>query len=191
MSETAKALREGARLKGLLARKESARIDRMGALLVRTLKAGRRIYACGNGGSAADAQHLAAELVGTYSDRTRRALPAQALTTDSSALTSIANDLGFERVFSRQVEALVRRGDVLVCISTSGKSPNVLEAARAARKLGAVVLALTGEPGEPLAALSDEILKVPSRETPRIQECHIAVIHLLCEAVEKAFLPRR
>ena len=190
MNAAARALREGARLKTLLARKESARIVRMGKRLIGALKRGKRIYFCGNGGSAADAQHLAAELVGTYVDRSRRALPAQALTTDTSALTAIANDLGFQRVFARQVEALVRRGDVLVCLSTSGKSANVLEAARAARKAGALVLALTGETGGTLAALSEETLKVPSRETARIQECHIAVGHILCEAVEKAFLAK-
>ena len=190
MSATAvaKALREGARLKTLLARKESARIARMAKRLVSALQRSKRIYFCGNGGSAADAQHLAAELVGTYVDRSRRALPAQALTTDTSALTAIANDLGYDQVFARQVEALVRKGDVLVCLSTSGRSANVVEAARAARKAGATVLSLTGEADGPLAALSDETLKVPSRETARIQECHIAVGHILCEAVEKAFL---
>ena len=182
------ALLDSARLKRALAVREAARIARMGALLVAALRRGGRLYTCGNGGSAADAQHVAAELVGTYADRRRRALPALALTTDTSALTAIGNDLGFDQVFARQVEALVRKGDVLLCLSTSGRSPNVLKAAQAARRLGVKILALTGAPGEPLAGMADLAVRVPSRSTARIQECHIAIDHILCEAVERAFI---
>lgn len=175
------------RAKQALARRESARIAAMAEAVVTTLWRGGRLYLCGNGGSAADAQHIAAELVGTFGDRARRALPASALTTDTSALTSIANDLGYASVFARQVEAFVTRRDALVCISTSGRSENVLAAARAARRLGARVLGLTGTPGEPLAFLCDVAVRAPSGDTQRIQECHIAIGHILCEAVERAF----
>ena len=190
-SDARRALQAGARLKSSLARREAGTIAQMGTVLLTALRRDGRIYLCGNGGSAADAQHLAAELVGTYADRSRQALPAAALTTDTSALTAIGNDLGFEQVFARQVEALVTRRDILVCLSTSGRSPNVLAAAEAARRLGARVLALTGAPGEPLAGMADLAVRVPSRETARIQECHIAIGHILCEAIERAYAPAR
>ena len=170
-----------------LARRQAEAVARMGEELVATLRRGGRIYLCGNGGSAADAQHIAAELIGTFLDRSRKALPAVALTTDTSALTSIGNDLGYGAVFSRQVEALATPRDALVAISTSGRSPNVLAAARAAKRIGARVLALTGTPGKPLADLADLAVRVPSRDTQRIQECHITIGHVLCGRIERAY----
>jgi D-sedoheptulose 7-phosphate isomerase len=155
---------------------------------VRALKRGGKILFFGNGGSAADAQHLAAELTGRYLAERRRALPALALTTDTSALTAIANDFGYARVFARQVEALARRGDVVVAISTSGKSPSVLEGIRAARAAGAGVLGLTGARGGALAAACDAAFIVPAEDSPTIQQAHIAIGHILCDCVERAFL---
>lgn len=162
------------------------------------LEAGRRVAAClraggkvlvfGNGGSAADAQHFAGELVGRYL-RDRPGLPALALTTDASVVTAVANDIGYEAVFRRQVEAHGRRGDVAVGISTSGNSPNVVEALRAAREAGLVTVALTGEGGGRMAALADQLIAVPSRDTPRIQEVHTMVVHILCAIVEEDAAP--
>lgn len=150
------------------------------------IRQGGKVMFCGNGGSAADAQHLATELLGRYL-LDRRALPALALTTDSSALTAIGNDFGFEEVFSRQIEGLGRPGDLLVAISTSGNSRNVLAAITAARSMGIVTVGLTGSGGGQMAALCDICLRVPSDHTPRIQEMHIALGHLLCELVETDF----
>lgn len=155
----------------------------LAARMSAAIRAGGKIMFCGNGGSAADAQHLAAELLGRYLVN-RRALPAIALTTDSSALTAIANDFGFDEVFSRQVQGLGRPGDVLVAISTSGNSPNILQAVQAAREIGIVAIGLTGSAGGRMADLCDICLRVPSAHTPRIQEMHIAVGHMLCELVE-------
>ena len=145
--------------------------------------AGGKLLVCGNGGSAADAQHFAAELVGRY-ESDRPALAAIALTTDSSALTAIANDYGFERVFARQVEALARAGDVLVALSTSGNSANVLRAAQQAKLSGVQVVALTGEDGGRLALLADVLLAVPSRRVARIQEVHELCLHTLALGLE-------
>ncbi len=153
--------------------------------VVASLSAGGKVLLCGNGGSAADAQHFAAELVNRFR-RDGRALPALALTTDSSVLTSIGNDASFERVFARQVEALGRKGDVLVALSTSGASPNILAAARAARGVGMKVIAFTGARGDPLAELADLAFRVPSRETSHIQEVHLAAYHLVSKLVEDA-----
>ena len=139
---------------------------------------------CGNGGSAADAQHIAAELIGRFVGD-RRALPAVALTTDTSALTAIANDYGYDAVFSRQVEGLGRAGDVLLSISTSGNSESVNEASRAATLLGMHTMALTGKGGGALEALVDLALVVPSEVTAHIQECHIVIGHLLCDGIEQ------
>lgn len=163
---------------------EAALIASIGEAMADALRAGRRILICGNGGSAADAQHMAAELVGRYLAN-GRALPAIALTVDSSALTAIGNDFGFEQVFARQVEALGGAGDVLVAISTSGNSANVMQAARAARAGGLRVVGLTGAGGGMLAALCDDCVRVPSDATPHIQEMHIAVIHLWCGIIER------
>ena len=147
------------------------------------IKAGGKVVFFGNGGSAADAQHLAAEL--TIRFRTnRRALPAIALTTDSSALTACGNDFGFDEVFARQVEALVRPDDIVFGISTSGTSPNVLRGLTAARAAGALTVGLTGQKGDRLGAYSDVVLAVPSAVTARIQEMHILIGHLFCSALE-------
>lgn len=158
-------------------------IESSARLFVSTLENGGKILICGNGGSAADAQHLAAEFSGRY-EKERRALPAVALTTDTSALTAIGNDYGFERVFSRQVEALARPGDCLIAISTSGNSPNVIAAVMAAREIGCSVVGLTGETGKKLASLSDECVMVPSKRTARIQEMHITIAHIWCEYID-------
>jgi D-sedoheptulose 7-phosphate isomerase len=148
------------------------------------LAAGSCILLCGNGGSAADAQHAAAELTGRFR-RDRRGLAAIALTTDTSAITAIANDYGFDQVFARQVEALGRAGDVLVAISTSGNSPNVLAAIERAGALGLKTLALSGGDGGHAAARAELALVVPATDTARIQEAHIFLLHCLCEALEE------
>ncbi len=147
------------------------------------IKQGRKVLICGNGGSAADAQHFAAELVGRYKQE-RVAWPAIALTTDTSALTAIGNDYGFDRVFSRQVEALGMEGDVLVLISTSGNSPNLLEAVAKAKQQGLFTIALLGKGGGKLKDAVDQAMIVPSPNTPRIQEAHIFMIHCICELTE-------
>jgi D-sedoheptulose 7-phosphate isomerase len=156
-------------------------------LLFSALKAGKKILLCGNGGSAADCQHFAAELVVRLrKGRLRKAHPAIALTTDSSILTAVGNDLGFEKLFSRQVEALGVAGDVLVAISTSGTSANVVEAARTARNRRMKVIALTGKNGDKLGKLADLLVAVPSNDTQRIQEMHITILHFWGEALEAA-----
>lgn len=158
-------------------------------LCVKALRSGRKILFAGNGGSAADAQHWAGELVSRfYFDRP--GLPAIALTTDTSILTAIGNDYGYDYTFARQVEALGRAGDVLVAISTSGNSPNILRAAEAARARGMRVLGFTGHGGGKLAPLSDICFRMPSDETPRIQEGHEIVGHLLCALIEAGMHPR-
>lgn len=160
-----------------------ADVERVGALLAAVLQAGNKLLVCGNGGSAADAQHLASELTGRFI-KDRRPLAAIALSTDSSALTCIGNDYGFDDVFARQVQALARPGDCFIGISTSGRSPNVLKAAAAAREAGAKVVGLLGRDGGPLLAESDLAIVAPSDVTARIQEVHILVIHTLCGLIE-------
>jgi D-sedoheptulose 7-phosphate isomerase len=157
------------------------------ARLAACLESGGKILACGNGGSAGDAQHFAAELVNRF-ERERRPLAALALTTDSSALTSIANDYRFEEVFSKQVQALGREGDALLAISTSGNSANVIEAVRAAHARGLRVVALTGRDGGKLGAAlegDDVEVRVPAQSTARIQEVHVLVVHCLCDAIDR------
>ena len=153
--------------------------------LVTAYRAGHKALFFGNGGSAADAQHLAAEFLGRYL-RERSPLPAVALHTNSSAVTAIGNDYGYDYVFSRQLEALAAPGDVAVAISTSGNSQSVIEAVSVARRLGLYTIALTGASGGRLRGMVDTLIAVPSNETPRIQECHILVGHALCDAVEQA-----
>jgi D-sedoheptulose 7-phosphate isomerase len=160
-------------------------IERTADVLVAAIRAGRTVLFCGNGGSAADAQHLAAELVGRF-EAERRAYAAIALTTDTSALTALGNDYGFERVFARQVEALARPGDVLVALSTSGNSPNVLAAADTARARGCVTIGLTGGDGGALATRCDHAIVVPSGRTSRIQEAHITIGHAWCAVIDAA-----
>ena len=159
-------------------------IEAAAALIGSTVKAGRTLFFCGNGGSAADAQHLATEYVVRYM-RARRAVAAIALTTDTSLLTAAANDLGFEQVFARQVEALARPGDLLVIHSTSGESPNVLRAAEAARRVGAKVLAFSARTGGALRALADVSVVIPTQRTDRAQELHLCIEHAICELVGK------
>lgn len=158
-------------------------IGLLAGLYVRTLRGGGTLFFAGNGGSAADAQHIATEYVVRYR-RNRKPLAAVALTTDTSLLTACGNDLGFDEVFARQVEALVRPGDLLVLHSTSGESPNVLRAAQTAKTTGATVVALLGRGGGPLRALVDHALVVPSDDTARVQELHLAIEHAICEIVE-------
>jgi D-sedoheptulose 7-phosphate isomerase len=159
-----------------------------GGLLIEALRAGGRVLAFGNGGSAADAQHLAAELAGRF-ERERPALPALALTANSSDLTAIANDYGFEQVFARLVEAHGRPGDVAVAISTSGNSENVLRGVAAARARGLRSIALAGRGGGKLAARADVAIVVPSDVTARIQEAHALIVHMLCALVDAALFP--
>jgi D-sedoheptulose 7-phosphate isomerase len=160
-----------------------AEIDGAGRLICEALRAGNKILLCGNGGSAADAQHIAAELVGRY-ERPRKPFPAVSLTTDTSALTALSNDYGYEEVFARQVAALANAGDVLIAISTSGKSPNIVKAAEKAKAIGCKTIGLTGCSGEPLASHCDLAIVVPSERTSRVQEAHITIGHLWCEMVD-------
>ena len=157
-----------------------------GDLLVETFRQGNKVLVFGNGGSAADAQHLAAEFVGRY-ETERVSLPAIALTTDTSALTAIGNDFGFDRVFVRQVESLASEGDCIVAISTSGNSPNVIAAVMEGRRRGAKVIGMTGAGGKKLAALCDASILVPASRTARVQEAHITICHIWCEMVDAAF----
>ncbi len=158
-------------------------IESTGTLIWETLQRGNKVLLCGNGGSAADAQHIAAELVGRY-EHQRRPFPAIALTTDTSALTALSNDFGYEEVFARQVSALAVPGDLLIAISTSGRSPNVVNAADKAREIGCRSIALAGCEGEPLASHCDFALVVPSDRTSRVQEAHITIGHLWCEMID-------
>ena len=153
-------------------------------ILTSTLKQGNKALLFGNGGSAADAQHIAAELVGRFALE-RPALPALALSVNTSCVTAIGNDYGFDQVFSRQIEALARPGDVAIGISTSGNSANVLRAMSTARKMGLHTVALTGRTGGNLRNIVDHCICVPSNESPRIQECHILIGHIISELVEK------
>jgi D-sedoheptulose 7-phosphate isomerase len=158
-------------------------IEEAAELICRALRDGKKILLCGNGGSAADAQHIAAELVGQY-ERPRRGWPSIALTTDTSALTALSNDYGYEQVFARQVQALGVAGDVLIAISTSGNSPNVLAAVNQAKEAGCVTIGLTGAGGGELAKICDTAVVIPSDRTSRVQEAHITIGHLWCEIVD-------
>lgn len=160
-------------------------VRRAADLLVSSLETGGEVLFCGNGGSAADSQHLAAELMGRYLCD-RGPLPALALTVDTSALTAIGNDYGYREVFARQLRGVGRRGDVLVAISTSGNSDNVLDAIGAAREVGIAVIGLTGANGGRMASGCNVIIKVPSTQTDHVQEMHIAMGHYLCGVIEKA-----
>jgi D-sedoheptulose 7-phosphate isomerase len=154
--------------------------------IIKALKANRCVYLCGNGGSAADAQHIAGELVGRF-QRERKALAAVALSTDTSILTSIANDYAYEDVFARQVEALVREGDILWAFSTSGSSANVIKAARLAKEKDACVLAFTGRTNSKLERIADICFCADSESTARSQEMHQVAYHIICELVEQSF----
>ena len=165
-------------------------VEGAAAMIVRCLAAGKKLMLCGNGGSAADSQHLAAELIGRF-ERERPELAAIALTTDSSILTAIANDYAFEQVFAKQVRGLGREGDVLVAISTSGNSPSVLAAAQAARERGLAIVALTGRGGGQLGEMlgeGDVHLCVPHERTARIQEVHLLIVHCLCDGIDLSLM---
>ena len=178
----ARSLKEGAELRLKMAETISTGIAEAAEAIAEAFKAGRKLLLFGNGGSAADAQHIAAEFMNRFLIE-RPPLPAIALTTDTSVLTSIANDYAFDEIFSKQVKALGKKGDVALGITTSGSSGNVLKALRAAKKLGMITIALTGEGGK-AASLADIPLQIPSRSTPRIQEAHIAVGHILCDLTD-------
>jgi D-sedoheptulose 7-phosphate isomerase len=160
---------------------------RIAEAIITALRSGNKILLIGNGGSAADAQHIAAEIVGRYK-QDRPAWAAIALTTDTSALTAIANDYGFEQAFARQVEGLGQRGDVLWALSTSGRSPNILAALRSARQRGLVTVGFTGAKGEALGALCDHLLVSPSDDTPVVQQVHLAAAHGICDEIEQSMM---
>jgi len=160
---------------------------RIAVVIITALNAGNKLLLIGNGGSAADAQHIAAEIVGRYK-QDRGAYAAIALTTDTSALTAISNDYGFEWVFARQVEGLGRRGDVLLALTTSGRSQSILKALSTARSLGIITIGFTGAKGEAMGTLCDDLLIAPSDDTPIIQQIHLAVGHAICEAIEHAMI---
>ena len=178
-------LRELARLATLVSETLGSDLDRALGMVRETVSWGGTLFFCGNGGSAADAQHMATEYVVRYM-RDRRAYPAVALTTDTSLLTAAGNDFGFEHIFSRQIQALARRGDLLVIHSTSGNSPNVLRAAEAARAQGIRVLAFSAGSGGKLRALADHSVVIPTTRTDRAQELHMCLEHLICELVERS-----
>ncbi len=169
----------------LLAEGGAGKIVAMAERIVEAMAGGGRLYIFGNGGSAGDAQHIAGELVGRFMIEERPALPCQAFTTDTSVLTAIANDFGYDDTFSRQVEAFVGEGDICLAISTSGGSPNVNKAVTLAKEKGATVLGLSGKGGGELADLADLCITVPADTSPRIQECHIMIGHILCDIVER------
>jgi D-sedoheptulose 7-phosphate isomerase len=183
----AREIQESISVKSELARKTTEQIAEAASAIVASLRAGGKLIAFGNGGSASDAQHLVAELVGRYAVK-RKALAAIALTTNSSSLTAISNDFGFEQVFARQLEALATPQDLVLAISTSGNSPNVLRALETAKTFGLKRIGLTGNDGGKLRDLVDTCVIVPSTSTPRIQEAHTLVIHILCGIVENAFV---
>ena len=161
-------------------------IETASILIVDALKNGNKILLCGNGGSAADAQHIAAELTGRYKTE-RRGLPGIALTTDTSAITAIGNDYGYDRVFDRQVESLANKGDVIIGISTSGNSKNVVSALKLGQELGCKTVGLTGRDGGAMNAVCDINMVVPSNNTPRIQEMHILFGHTICQIIDNNF----
>lgn len=179
-------IQESILVKSLILENEAllSSVEKAIELIVRQFQEGHRLWLCGNGGSAADAQHIAAELSGRYK-YDRKPLPAEALTVNTSYLTAVANDYDFSMVFSRLVEAHGRNGDVLIAISTSGNSSNVVGAARVAKDLGLYIVGMTGWQGGKLATFCDILLNVPSNNTPRIQEAHIMLGHIICEEIEK------
>jgi len=162
------------------------KLELASSLAVETLKNGNKILLCGNGGSAADAQHIAAELTGRYKTE-RRGLPAIAVTTDTSALTAIGNDYGYDRVFDRQIEALANNGDLIIGISTSGNSRNIINALKLGKELGCKTLGLSGRDGGAMNDICDINLVVPSNDTPRIQEMHILFGHIICQIIDNEF----
>lgn len=179
-------LRESSGVKEKLAQQSSElkKIEEVVKLVIKALKNRKKVVLFGNGGSAADAQHIACELSGKFKLE-RRGLPAVSLTTNSSTLTAIGNDFGYDQVFSRQVEGIVNPGDLVIGISTSGKSTNVIEGIKAAKKLGTTTIGLTGATGDKLCEVVDICIRVPSEDTARIQESHITIGHIICQLVEE------
>ena len=183
-------LRESADIKLRFAKESVAEVEDAASIIIKALKAGGKLLIFGNGGSAADSQHIAAEFVNRYS-RLRKAFPAVALTTDSSILTSIPNDGSFEDVFSRQIEALGNKGDVAWGLTTSGKSGNVLKAFKTASNMGLKTIAFTGQDSSAVKKTAECCVSVPSKSTPRIQELHITLAHIVCELVEDALTAKK
>ena len=179
-----KALEESASIQKMMGENLADTIAEAARIIINAYKAGRKVLLIGNGGSAADAQHIAAELVGRFQAE-RAGLPAIALTTNTSTLTALANDYGYDTVFSRQLEALAKEKDVLIAISTSGASPNILKAMETAHSKGVFVIGLTGGKGGKLRDMADLAILVPSDDTPRIQEAHITIGHIICHLVER------
>ena len=177
-------LLESAELKRKVAEAMADSIEKAIEAMCSALRAGKKVLLMGNGGSAADAQHIAGELVGRFK-KERKAIPAISLSTDTSILTAIGNDYGFEKVFERQIEALGNKGDVVIGISTSGNSENVYRAMKLAKEMGLKTIGLLGNDGGKIKDFSDIPLIVPSKNTPRIQEAHITIEHIICEGVEK------
>lgn len=160
-------------------------IEKVSDVVVDAFKKNKKIYLCGNGGSAADAQHIAAEFSGSFYNRKRKALPAEALHTNTSYLTSVANDYGYDEVYARMIDGVGQPGDVLIGLSTSGNSPNIVRAFEAARNNNLITVALTGTSGGALIPFTDYLVNIPSNDTPRIQESHIMTGHIICQLVEE------
>jgi D-sedoheptulose 7-phosphate isomerase len=179
---------ESHRVKAQFFQENRDRIARTAEIIAQGMRQGRKMLLFGNGGSAADAQHLAAEMIGRFGPN-RVALPAIALSTDTSVLTAIGNDYGFARIFARQIEALGQQGDTAIGISTSGNSPSVLEALDAARSQGLFTVGFTGETGGQMNDRTEILFRVPSHETPRIQETHIMLGHIICELIDRELFP--
>jgi len=165
----------------------SGQVGKISEIIVHAFKSGNKLLLCGNGGSAADSQHIAAEFVSRFRAE-RRGLPSIALSTDTSILTAIGNDYSVDRIFSRQVEALAKPGDVVLGLSTSGKSANIFEAMKTAKKYGCHTIAFLGGTGGTIKDIVDLPVVIPSNDTPRIQECHIMLAHIMCDIVEREFL---
>lgn len=177
-------IKESIKTKQELLEKSIVNIQKASEILIDAINSGNKILICGNGGSAADSQHFAAELINRYKSE-RRALPAIALTTNTSNLTSISNDYNFENIFTRQLEALAKKGDALIAISTSGRSKNIILATKKAKELGLNTIVLTGQNPSELSKISDISINVPSTKTDRIQESHILVLHIFSDLIEK------
>jgi|WetSurMetagenome_2_1015567.scaffolds.fasta_scaffold190667_2 D-sedoheptulose 7-phosphate isomerase len=182
LDEITRQIDEGIEIKKYL-KKEAATLIEIADQIINAYSRDKKVLIFGNGGSAADAQHIAAELVGKLYQK-RRSLPAIALTTNTSSLTAIANDFGYDESFTRQVSGLTQDGDIVIGISTSGESPNVIKAIEEAKKLGAITVAFTGQGGK-LATMADYVLSIPTKDTARIQEAHITAGHVICYMVEK------
>jgi len=179
-----KEIEESIKLKKILLNEENMEKLKSASLIIKSaLKKNNKILLCGNGGSAADCQHFAGEMVGRFK-KERKALPFISLTTNTSVLTSVGNDYSFKRIFERQVEGIGRKEDVLICFSASGRSENVILAAKKGKEIGMKIISFTGKIPNPLAKISDITLSVPSTETPRIQEVHLLIYHLICSLVE-------